>query len=175
MTSSDGGGVNFGSGSKIHIGGDVTGRDKITTTVNGNQTVVHGDQVGGDKVGRDKVTAGRDVVSGTQTNTSGLSADDVAKLFDSLYKKIESKPKEDQPAIRDAVDTIKAAAQAEAVDGKAPDEKAVMNAAKSLSFDAPDLLTDAADVALATLANPAAGVITLIRKIAEKVKASRGG
>ena len=48
-------------------------------------------------------------------------------------------------------------------------------AAKSLAVDAPDLLTDAADVALATLANPAAGVITLIRKIAEKVKASRGG
>ena len=184
---SDGGGINFGSGSKIHIGGDVVGRDKITTTVQGNQTVnnVQGDQVGGDKVGGDKfggdkvggdkVTAGRDVVSGTQTNTSGLTADDVAKVFDSLNKKIEAKPKEDQPAIKDAVDTLKKAAQAEVVEGKAPNEQAVTVAAKSLAVDAPDLLTDMADVALATLENPAKGVITVIRKIANKIKASGGG
>ena len=126
--------------------------------------------IGGDVVGRDKTTT-----TTTTANTSGLTAADVAKLFDSLYQKIESKPREDQPAIRDAVDTIKQAAQAEATQGVKPDEKAVTAAAKSLAVDAPDLLTDAADVALATLANPAAGVITIIRKIAEKARALRGG
>jgi len=142
------GGVDFTGASGVHIGGGVAGRDQF----GGNVTTTT-----------------------TTTNTSGLTADDVAKLFDSLYKKIESKPKEDQPAIKDAVDTIKEAAQAEAVEGIKPDEKAVTAAAKSLAVDAPDLLTDAADVALATLANPAMGVITLIRKIAEKAKASRAG
>ena len=125
--------------------------------------------IGGDVVGRDKTT------TTTTANTSGLTAADVAKLFDSLYQKIESKPREDQPAIREAVDTLKEAAQAEATQGVKPDEKAVTAAAKSLAVDAPDLLTDAADVALATLANPAAGVITIIRKIAEKARALRGG
>lgn len=177
MTPNNEGGVKFGSGS-INISGDVVGRDKITTTVHGDQIggdKVGGDKFGGDKVGGDKITAGRDVISGTQTNASGLSAEEVAKLFDALYRKIESKPAEDRPAITEAVDTIKAEATAEAVEGKTPDEKAVTTAAKSLAVDAPDLLTDAADVALATLANPAAGVITIIRKIAEKAKASRAG
>lgn len=179
--------VNVGNNSSgtVRVGGSIVGRDKIesSSTVHGNQTIVHGDQFGGDKVGGDKfggdkvggdkVTVGRDYVTGTQTNTSGLTADDVAKLFDSLYKQIESKPKEDRPAIQDAVDTVKQAAQAEVVQGQAPDEKAVTAAAKSLAVDAPDILTDMADVALATLTNPASGVITIIRKIAEKVKASR--
>ena len=179
--------VGNNSSGTMRVGGSIVGRDQIesSSTVHGNQTIVHGDQFGGDKVGGDKfggdkvggdkVTVGRDYVTGTQTNTSGLTADDVAKLFDSLYKQIESKPKEDQPAIQDAVDTVKQAAQAEAVQGQAPDEKAVTAAAKSLAVDAPDILTDMADVALATLTNPASGVITIIRKIAEKVKASRGG
>jgi hypothetical protein len=142
------GGIDFTGASGIHIGGSAAGRDQI----GGNVTTTT-----------------------TNMNTSGLSADDVAKLFDSLYKRIESKPKEDQPAIKEAVDTIKEAAQAEVTQGIKPDEKAVTAAAKSLAVDAPDLLTDAADVALATLANPAAGVIMLIRKIAEKAKASRAG
>lgn len=155
-----------GSG-ELHIGQIGDAHTTTTTTNFGN---VGGSVITGNVGGNVDAS-----MHTTTTSTSGITADDVAKLFDSLYKRIESKPKEDQPAIKDAVDTIKQAAQAEAVEGKAPDEKAVTAAAKSLAVDAPDLLTDAADVALATLANPAAGVIMLIRKIAEKAKASRAG
>jgi hypothetical protein len=144
----------------------------------GNISVnVSGSTIGGSVTGRDQINqAGGDIVTGHKmTTTIGMSANDFTKAFDSIYQKIAAKPKDDQPAIKDAVDTIKNAAQAEATQGIKPDEKAVTAAAKSLAVDAPELLTDAADVVLATLANPAAGVIAIIRKIAEKVKASRGG
>jgi hypothetical protein len=148
MTSSDGGGVNFGNKSKIHIGGDVVGRDLI-----------------------------KNVVSGTQTNTTGLTADDVAKLFDSLYKRIESKPKEDQADLKEAVDTIKQAAEKEAA-GEKPDaatEKEVKAASQAIVATSPDLIDDVLDVATTTLANPAAGVAMIIRKVLEKARALRGG
>lgn len=143
-------------------GGDMVFGDKVS-----------GDKVGGDKVTGDKITAGRDVVMGNQTSTSGLSAQDVAQLFDALYQRVNALPAEERPAVAEAVDTIKAAATAEAVNGTPPDEKAITAAAKSLAVDAPDLLQDAADVALATLENPAKGVLTIIRKIAAKARAPR--
>ena len=152
------GGFNFGDGSTITVHGDQVAGDKVV-----------GDKVAGNKT---VVTAGRDAVMGNQT--TGLSAEDVAKLFDSLYARIGQLPTDDQPKVRKAVDTIKAAATEQAVNGKEPDADAVETAAEKLAVNAPDLLTDMADVALATLANPAAGVVTLIRKIAQKVKASRG-
>lgn len=182
--------VSIGNNARsFQVGGDVSGRDKVTTstTVHGNQTVVHGDQVGGDKVGGDKfggdkitgdkITAGHDVVSGTQTNTTGLTADDVAKLYDSIYQKIAAKPQEDQPDLKEAVDTIKQAAEKEAA-GEKPDaatEKEVKSASQAIAATSPDLLDDVLDVATATLANPAAGVAMIIRKVLEKAKALRGG
>lgn len=128
------GGVNFGKGSKVSVGGDVVGRDKVTKT------------------------------------TTGMSADDVAKLFDSIYKKIDQKPKEDQVDIRNAVDVIQSAAKAEAVEGKKPDESTVKMASQSLATTAPDILKDVADVAMATLASPASGVAMIIQKVLSKVK-----
>lgn len=158
----------------MSIDGDnfTVGGDFVAGNIQGD--MVKGDKVGGDKVAGNKtvVNAGRDAVMGNQT--TGLSADDVAKLFDSIYKRVEQHPAEDQPDIRKAVDTIKAAATQEAVEGKKPDEEAVKAASQTLALNAPDLLTDMADVALATLANPAAGVVTLIRKIAQKAKSLRG-
>jgi hypothetical protein len=139
------GGINIGGNANIRAGGNIAGRDAIS----GNITT-------------------------TKTSTSGLSADDVAKLFDSIYARIGQQPAEDRPDIQKAVDTIKAAATQEAVAGEKPNEDAVKAASQALAVNAPDLLTDMADVALATLANPASGVVTIIRKIAQKIKASRG-
>jgi len=124
------------NGGTINVTGDVTGRDKITTT------------------------------------NTGLSAVDFAKAFDVIYQRIATKPAEDQADIRDAVDAIKAEAQKEAVDGKQPDEKMVKLSAQALVTTAPELLKDIADVALATMASPATGVITIIRKVLEKIRAA---
>jgi hypothetical protein len=136
-------------------------------TISGSGTV----KVGGSIAGRD-LEGGN--VTRTKTSTYGLSAADVAKLFDSIYARIGQQPAEDRPDIQKAVDTIKAAATQEAVAGEKPNEDAVKAASQALAVNAPDLLTDMADVALATLANPASGVVTIIRKIAQKIKASRG-
>lgn len=118
--------------------------------------------------GNVKVKVGRNMVAGnkavTTTNT-GLSADDIAKLFDSIYKKMDQKPKEDQAYIRDAVNVIKTAAVSEAVEGKKPDESVVKMASNSLAMTAPDILQDVADVALATMTSPAAGVMSIVRKV----------
>jgi hypothetical protein len=116
--------------------------------------------VSGDVVGRDMFV----------TTTTGLSAYDVAKLFDSIYIKIGQAPKEDQPDIRNAVDVIQEAAKQEAFDGKAPDASAVTMASQSLAMTAPDILKDIADVAMATLSSPAAGVATIIRKVLSRAK-----
>ncbi len=117
--------------------------------------------------------AGRDNIVTTNA-TTGMSAEDVAKLFESVYAQIKQKPAEQQASIRGAVDIIKAEAQKEAVKGEKPNELMVEMSSQALATSAPDILTDMADVALATLASPANGVVTIIRKIAEKIKASRG-
>ncbi len=140
------GGVNISGNRKIKVTGDVSGRDSI--------------DIKGDVVGRNK----------TVTANTGMNADDIVKLFDSIYKKIDQRPKEDQADIRNAVDVIQSAAKSEAVDGKAPDTSAVTIASQSLAMTAPDILKDVADVALATLSSPAAGVATIIRKVLAKMK-----
>jgi hypothetical protein len=142
---------------------DITSRG--VSSVSGGINISGGSvSVGGDMVARDKIVGNK---------VSGMNVDDVAKLFDSIYARIGQHPAEDQPDIRRAVDTIKAAATREAVGGQEPDEEAVKAASQTLALNAPDLLTDMADVALATLANPAAGVVTLVRKIAQKAKSLR--
>ena len=146
-----------------------------------NSTVTENDMSGGVRIGGNEqsgsITIGGDVVSGDKitTNNSGMSAADVAALFDSIYKKIDQKPPEDQADIRHAVDVIKTAAKDEAVDGKAPDASSVTMASQSLAMTAPDLLKDVADVAMATLTSPAAGVAAIIRKVIDKAKAAGGG
>jgi len=164
------GGVNISG--KTKVGGGIYQADKISkidnqtinrsggTDINASGGTVN---ITGDAVGRDKITT-------TITNT-GLSVADFTKAFDVIYQRIATKPTEDQADIRDAVDTIKAEAKKEAVDGKQPDEKMVKLSAQALVTTAPDLLKDIADVALATLSSPAAGVMAIIRKVLEKARA----
>jgi hypothetical protein len=164
------GGVNISG--KTKVGGGIYQADKISQidnrTINrsgGTDIDARGGTVSitGDVVGRDKITT-------TITNT-GLSAADFAKAFDVIYQRIATRPADEQTDIRDAVDAIKAEAKKEAVDGKQPDEKMVKLSAQALVTTAPDLLKDIADVALATLTSPAAGVMAIIRKVLEKAKA----
>ena len=118
--------------------------------------------VQGDVVGRDKITT-----TTTTTSTTGMAAEDFNKIFDNIYKRIEALPPQvDKADVRDAVDTIKAEAEKEAVEGGKPDEKMVKLSANSLINMAPDIL----EVIAATFANPAAGVATVIRKILDKAR-----
>ena len=113
--------------------------------------------------------AGRDLVGGnvTTTTTTGLSAADFAKVFEAIYKKADQVSPAVKEDVRDAVDTIKAEAEKEAVKGQPPDEKAVKLSSQALVSLAPDIL----DVAMATLASPAAGVAAIIRKVIDRARA----
>jgi len=138
MSKNQEGGVSFGGGGRVHIGGDVVGRDKITTT----------------------------------TASTGITVADFAKIFEAINAQVGKAPLAVKEDVRDAVETLKAEAQKEAVEGKPPDEKAVKLSSQALVSVAPDIL----EVAAATLANPAAGVALIIRKVLDRAKAmGRGG
>lgn len=132
----------------------------------GNSSVsISGSSVGGS-------VAGRSLNGGNVSTTSGMTADEFVKAFSAIYDKVKALPADVQEDVKDAVDTIQQAAKAEATNGEAPDEKAVKSAANEIAVSAPSLLNDVADVALATLENPAKGVLTIIRKVLEKAKQS---
>ena len=136
-------GDSYVGGNQISAGGDYVGRDKI----------------GGDRVGRDKITI-------------GATGDDIAKLFDNVYKRIEQLPAAaDKAEVRDAVDAIKEEAVKEATLGEPANEKMVKFSAQSLIKMAPDIL----DVIAASLASPAAGVAAVIRKVIDKARAEPTG
>jgi len=138
--------------------GDVT----VTTTDGGVSISGSGTHIGGS-------LAGRDLIGGNVTTTTGMTAEEFVKLFDVVYKRIEQLPPSvDKADVREAVDTIEAEAMQEATEGKPPEEKLVKLSAQSLISMAPDIL----DVIVATVANPAAGVAAVIRKVLDKAKAA---
>lgn len=125
------GGVNFGSGN-VTVGGDVVGRDKITTT------------------------------------NTGLSGEDVANLFASIYQQIDAKPnlpprdKEDLKAdVRDVE-----AETAKVAQGQKADESFLERRLRSIKRMAPDIL----DVIASTFASPSLGAAAVIRKVVDRVK-----
>jgi hypothetical protein len=128
------------------------------------------DFIGGSGTTLSGNVAGRDNVV-TTTTTTGMTAADFAKIFETINAQVEKVPPAVKEDVRDAVETIKAEAQKEAVEGKPPDEKAVKMSSQALVSMAPDIL----EVAAATLANPAAGVALIIRKVLDRAKAMGSG
>lgn len=154
------GGINI-SGSTIHVGGDVVGGDKI----------VHGDEIhAGGNVNIANIGAGAQVGQFAQGNniqqTQGASAQDLAALFDAIYKQIDALPQArdaDKTDIHDAVKKI----ETEAAKGAQGSPNTVERWFKFLKELAPDIL----EITAATLLNPLAGVSTAIKKIADKARA----
>ncbi|MBX2998773.1 MAG: caspase family protein [Caldilineaceae bacterium] len=110
--------VNTGGGAyirgNVNVKGDLVGRDKIT----------YGDDVRGDKVSGDKINVGNisgspgfNIGSGSVTN-SGISAEDLDRLFLPLLEAVQSGPPESR---REAVQTVQAL-KAEAARGEKADD-----------------------------------------------------
>jgi hypothetical protein len=169
------GGVKFGSG-KVTIGGDVVGRDKITTnTVNtGGGDVVQGSKTtvntgGGAYVGGDvNVSGGSKFVGRDDQSQTGLSGEDVAKLFASIYQQIDAKsnlPPRDREDLRADVKDVEAET-AKVAQGQTADESFLERRLRSIKRMAPDIL----EVMANTFANPTLGVATVIRKVIDRVK-----
>ena len=146
------GGIQFGDQAKVE--GDVFTGEKHTEIDVGGIHDVSGGTIN---------IAGRNIVS-TQIS-SGLSAAEVAQLFDQIYAKIEARPDtpaEDKSDLKAEVEEIQAAV---AKDGE-PDESFLARRLRNIGRMAPDIL----DVVVATLGNPAAGFGLVIKKIAQRMK-----
>lgn len=147
------GGINI-SGGSIHVGGDIVSGDKI---VHGDQNTVN---IGaGATVGQ--VAAGRNI-----TQTQGASVQDLAALFNAIYKQIDARasdPNVERSEIRDNVKNI----ENEIAKGENANANKVERWMKFLQELAPDILEVTANAIL----NPIAGVTTAIKKIAEKMRA----
>jgi hypothetical protein len=165
-----GGGVNTG-------GGAFVSRDQI---IHGDQ--VRGDKIGGDKVGGDKVTGDKISISdvsgeaviaagrGAQASrTEGVNTAELSQAFAALYAQIHARPPDpdvDEKEITQAVQQI----EQEAAKGEEASPRRVERLLKTLALMAPDICK----VTAACLANPALGIATAIRKVAEKAQAEAG-
>lgn len=105
----------------------------------------------------------------THHTTTGLSGAEIKQLFDQIYTNIEARPqtssadKEDLKAeVKEIEITITEAAQK----NKEVDEGFLSRRFRNVARMAPDVL----DVNVATLANPLAGLGTIVKKIAQKAK-----
>ncbi|MFL7791007.1 MAG: CHAT domain-containing protein [Anaerolineae bacterium] len=155
--------VNTGGGAYIggdvSVGGDFVGRDQIS------HHEVHGDQITvGDVSGGTGIAIGRGAQA-TVTQTQGLSGDEIAKLFQSVYQKIEARPEDPDVDKEEVTETVKKI-EAEAAKGEEANPNKVERWLKTLGTMAPDIL----EVTAACLVNPVTGIAAVIRKVAEKAK-----
>ncbi|MBN1887771.1 MAG: CHAT domain-containing protein [Thermoflexales bacterium] len=128
------------SGGSLTVSGDLVGGSKITN-------------VGGDYVGRDKITT-----------TSGMTGDDLAKVFATLTQKVNAMPDgPDKDIAKSAVQGL----EAEAKKGEAASEGQVSRWLTFLAQTAPD----AWQVAVETFKNPIQGLGLAFQKIAQKATA----
>jgi hypothetical protein len=121
---------------------------------------VHGNvqQVGRNIIMGDQIKAGRDI---HQTLNS---------QFREVLKRVESLPKEEQPVVRSAVETVrdqvKEIQQSGIEDETSPKYGALKKGLKTLVEWVPDI----ADVVLGFLSSPATGIVSAVRKVAERIK-----
>ncbi len=100
------------------------------------------------------------------TQSYGLQGDEIAKLFAIIYQRVEARPEDpkvDKEEITQAVQRI----EQETTKGEEANPDKFERLLKTVGGMAPEI----GEVILATLTSPAAGIATVIRKIAEKAKA----
>ena len=120
-------------------------------------------RIGSSVSGNNVVLAGNHI---KVTQSNGMQAAEIAKLFAIIYQKIETRPEDpkvEKEEITQAVQRI----EQETVKGEEANPDKVDRLLKTVSGMAPEI----GEVILATLTSPAAGIATVIRKIAEKAKA----
>lgn len=149
----------------IHFGDHATIRGDVFT---GGKRVIH--TGGGAYIEGSVNTDGGDFVGRDQIKISGLSAADVAKLFEPIYARIEARSNtssEDKADLKTDVQEL----QAEVTKGDKADESFLSRRLRNIQRMAPDIL----EVITATLTNPLAGFSTVVTKVAQRMKESVNG
>jgi hypothetical protein len=121
------------------------------------------------------VSAGGDVIGGnqrieggyTRTTQQGLQAGDIAKLFESVYSRIEAQPSDRRPQLTDTAKKI----EQEAAKGEEANPEQVRTWLGMLGELAPDVL----EVAVNALINPGAAVASAVRAVAKGFKVMSAG
>jgi hypothetical protein len=185
-------GLTFTSNPRIHTTGEssnvvgtiLSGQDSSINIGGEHHTgdSVQGDKIGGDKIGGDKVSGNKTVITGGTSvfgdhsqamTTQGLSADEIAQLFASIYQKIEEKPNlsaQDKTDLKAEVDDIKA--ETNKKDPADINESFLARRLRNIERMAPDII----DTIITTAVNPVAGLVGVWEKIvanARKVQSAR--
>ena len=135
------------------------GTTQIINTGGGAYFAGRIDTGGGEFAGHDKVV----------TYNYGSSAADLTTLFEAIQQQIKDRPEDSNVDKEEISDEVKRIGQ-EAAKGDEANPKKVERWLSNLAGMAPDIL----EVTVASLTNPAAGVATVIRKIAEKAREEAG-
>ena len=101
--------------------------------------------------------------------TEGLGGEEIARLFESVYQRIEKRPPDPNVDKTELTETVQKI-QEETAKGEQANPSKVERWLKNVALMAPDIW----DVTVATLANPVAGIAAVIRKVVEKAKAEAG-
>ncbi len=122
-----------------------------------------GAYIGGNvSVGDNSKFVGRD-----DNSTSGASAEQIAQLFQAIYKQIDAKPElkpEDKQDLHADVHDV----QTEVAKGDQADESFLERRLRNIQRMAPDIL----DVIVTTFADPALGLAKVVQKVMAKAKAT---
>jgi hypothetical protein len=105
---------------------------------------------------------GRD---GQATVTQGLGGDEIARLFEAIYQRIEARPEDPDVDKEELTETVQKV-QEETAKGEEANPKKVERWLSNLAEMAPDIL----DVTVACLTSPAVGIATIC-KVTEQGKA----
>lgn len=119
--------------------------------------------IGGSVSGNNVVLAGNHI---QVTQSNGVSREEIAKLFETVYKRIEERkddPEVEKEEIKQTVQRI----EEETAKGEEANPSKVDRWLRTLNDIAPDI----GEVVVSCLTSPAAGIATVIRKIGEKAKA----
>lgn len=111
--------------------------------------------------------AGRDI--GNNQFTVGLSADEIAQLFDGLYAYIETRQNStsaEKEALQSEVEKIQSNVSEITLKNKKASEGFMLRRFRNIARMGPDIL----DVVIKTLSNPALGIAVMVNKIAKKAK-----
>jgi hypothetical protein len=110
-------------------------------------------------------TGGGDFVGRDQHNLNEAQAAELGRLFESIIARVEARPGLDPDDKGDLISDIQGV-QAEAVKGEQADETSLERLLRNIGRMAPDIL----EVVLAALVNPASGLTTAVRKVAERIR-----
>jgi hypothetical protein len=125
----------------------------------------HIDTGGGAYTGGDVNTGGGKFVGRDDYATTGASAAEMAQAFETIYAAIQARPNTSPTDKADLKAEVKEV-QAQVAQGEAADQNHLARRLRNIRRMAPDIL----DVMVDTLASPAQGIATAIRKVMLKAK-----